>query len=111
MTRPCESLPAMMASRLRSGQPITQSPSISGLGILSLSPFLRSHTGLALRAELGLQPRLQRFDELAEVRPRLAWIDEILDRESLRGAEGRRELPQLFLDLALARARIRRAFD
>src|SRR5688572_29920177 len=111
MTRRCESLPAMRPGRLRSGQPITQSPSISGLGITSpltchceehgdeaiplptcatgsprrrrlLAMTLRPHAGLELRSQLRPQPRLQRFDELAEVRPRLARIDEVFDRES-----------------------------
>src|SRR3546814_2933353 len=72
---------------------------------------LRPHARLELHTDVGLQSRLRRFDEAAEIGARLARIDDVLDAEGLGGTEGRAVDAQLLLQLLLALLRIGRRFD
>src|SRR5687767_7204932 len=105
MTRPSASLPAMSVARLRSGQPMTQSPSISLFGITVLSA-LRPHAELRLRPELRPQPRLARLQEPGQIRPGLARVDQVLDAEPFRGQERRIQPLQFRFDFLLLLRRI-----
>src|SRR3546814_11190788 len=71
---------------------------------------LRPHARLELHTDVGLQSRLRRFDEAAEIGARLARIADVLDAEGLGGTEGRAVDAQLIPQLPLALLRTWRAF-
>src|SRR5438067_746524 len=65
---------------------------------------LRAHR---VRGRPRLPQRRRQVGELAEERPRVARVDDLLDPEGLGRAEGRAELRQAFLDLGELPLRIR----